>query len=113
LCPRLKAGLFVILPAFIATIKGGIAAALVRISIRIASLTEMPPAVLAAEPGAGSADKVVAPGPIVAADRAKTQGEALSISVVQSRLRCEVPPARHLKQREIHRAGAAEPVRKC
>jgi hypothetical protein len=48
--------------------KSGLPAAL-SCSILLASLAEMPPAILAAEPGAGYADKTVASGIFIAADR--------------------------------------------
>ena len=41
---------------------------------RAALLADMPPAVVASEPGAGSAGKAVAPGLSVAADRAADDG---------------------------------------
>ena len=49
--------------------KGGLASRLFRTRFATALLAEMPPPVLAAEPGAGDADKAVAAGVFLAADR--------------------------------------------
>ena len=54
--------------------KAAVPAAFSERDSRGALLAEMPPAVLAAEPGAGGADETVAAGIFVAADRSRGDG---------------------------------------